>query len=79
MVIPSIESSLLNGILLPSLQFVEPTGKTLSFTWSPLNNQRDYVISESMLNSGSFGHIWMARGLRDQSLFILKRIRIVCA
>ena len=32
-----------------------------------------------MLNSGSFGHIWMARGIRDQSLFILKRIRIVRA
>lgn len=30
-----------------------------------------------MLNSGSFGHIWMARMLHSSELFILKRIRIV--
>ena len=30
-----------------------------------------------MLSSGSFGHIWMARSVHNQDLFILKRIRIV--
>ena len=44
---------------------------------SQFNGQQEYVISESMLSSGSFGHIWMARNVHDHSLFILKRIRIV--
>ena len=44
---------------------------------SSLSSQKEYVISESMLNSGSFGHIWMAQHVRDQTLFVLKRIRIV--
>lgn len=44
---------------------------------SQFSSQRKYVISESMLSSGSFGHVWMARSVADHSLSVLKRIRIV--
>lgn len=44
---------------------------------SQFSSQRKYVISESMLSSGSFGHVWMARNVADHSLSVLKRIRIV--
>ena len=49
----------------------------LNLGCSQFSSQRKYVISESMLSSGSFGHIWMARNVADHSLSVLKRIRIV--
>lgn len=57
--------------------YVDNLANTMNLGCSQFSSQRKYVISESMLSSGSFGHVWMARNLADHSLSVLKRIRIV--
>lgn len=75
--IPSIESSSTFGSCELVIFIVDDIIDELNLGCSSLSSQAKYVISESMLSSGSFSHIWMARMLRSQQLYILKRIRIV--
>ena len=75
--IPSVDAEDLFGFFLLRLYNIDNLVNNMNLGCSQFSSQRKYVISESMLSSGSFGHVWMARSVADHSLSVLKRIRIV--
>lgn len=75
--IPSVDAEDLFGFFLLRLYHIDNLVNNMNLGCSQFSSQRKYVISESMLSSGSFGHVWMARSVADHSLSVLKRIRIV--
>ena len=75
--IPSIEPSIPFSISYVKYFRLDDVVDELNLGCSSFSSQTKYVISESMLSSGSFGHVWTARMLSSQHLYILKRIRIV--